>query len=102
MVFPYPQNITGIMELVNFTNSYTGYMVGPVVLLCTFAVSFMSMIISGGRTRDEFVSSLVTSLWITTLTSALLSMLPNMINIDITIFLMVGTVLSTVFLFRSQ
>jgi ABC-type multidrug transport system permease subunit len=93
-----PENLTTVFEITDFANEMTGYMVGPLVLIAIFSISNITFL-SSGRNKED---SILASLWLTSLSGFLLSLIPNMINAEIVIGLLIVTALSSIFLFKGQ
>ncbi len=98
MAFDYPYNLTGPYELVAFANTLVNNMLGLALIVIIFGVTFLSLKDGKHNTAD----CMVATLWITTLSGALMSYLPGMLDGQIVLLLAVVTALATVFLWRSQ
>ena len=93
-----PENLSTVFEITDFANEMTDYMIGPALLIAIFSITSITML-SAGRAKED---SIVASLWITTISGMLLSLVPNMLNSTIVLGLAIVTALASVFLFRGQ
>lgn len=99
ITYPGMENVTGVYEVLDTANSYTGYLMGPVALITIFV---LLMMIFMSRPDNNSAASITASLWVTTLAAIMLSLVPNMLNNQYAVFMMIATALSTIFLWRRR
>lgn len=99
MTYAYPKNITDPWAFVRFVNvEMTNYWLGYSFLIIIFSITFLSLKNGNHRMEDCIISSL----WITSISSAFLAYLPDMLNGEIALLLFIVTALASVFLWKSK
>jgi len=95
-IFPYPpENMTGIMDFIDYTNSMTGGFLGAGFLIIIFFVSFLSTKSYSYERAFAFASFL-------SMISAILLRFLNLINDWILALSVISLVLSIIFLMKER
>lgn len=97
---PNPENLTTAEGAVTYMNDLTAVdsvpILGPIILIGIFFLFFYTLI----QARNEMNISAVSSLWVTTVISFFLTLIPDMISGEIVLGLIILTAISTLLLFK--